>query len=644
MNLMCSKLGSLKPRLALALASLVGLGASLTHAQQLNGPAKAANDRLSAAITANPNLTQSPSTLLVQFKAGAADAGQAQALQGVGATVIYQYSLVPGLLAIEVGNGLTVAQAIAQLSANPAVQYAEPDYIVRHTGVPNDANFNLQWGCHNTGQNILGSVGVVDADIDGPEAWDNFTGDPNFVVAIIDTGTLWSHPDLAANIWTNPGEVPGNGVDDDGNGYVDDTRGWDFFSSDNNPTDSDGHGTHTAGTVGAISNNGTGVAGVCWNVKLMPLRFLGPGGGSISGAIASLQYAVGKGVKVSNNSWGGGGFSQSMLNAINNSQSVGHVFVAAAGNAGTNNDSSPFYPAAYNSANLIAVASTTNKDQKSGFSNYGATTVDIAGPGSDIVSTHLSNGYAYLSGTSMACPHVAGVTALVYGKNPTWTWSQVRTQVLNTARKVSALNGLCVTGGVVNAQAAVGGAPGNTAPAVTISSPTSGSSFSLGVNVNFTGAANDQQQGNMSASLVWVSNLQGTIGNGASFGTTTLAAGTHIVTASVTDAGGLVGQAQVQVTIIGGSLPAAPTTIAVAKVATGQASVTWTDASNNETGFEIQRQKRVGFTWTNTTSLSVGANATQLIDTPGTGIYQYRVRAVNGVGGSAWTSWRQVGL
>jgi subtilisin family serine protease len=629
---------------AIALAGVVGLGAAVTHAQQLVGPARAANERLAAAISANPNLTQSPSTLLVQFKAGVADAGQAQALNAVGATVIYKYTIVPGLFAIEVGNGMTVPQAIAQLSASPAVAYAEPDFIVRHTGIPNDQYFGLQWGCHNTGQSVNGTVGTNDADIDAPEAWDSFTGSPSFVVAIIDSGTLWSHPDLAANIWTNPGEVAGNGVDDDGNGYVDDTRGWDFFSNDNNPTDTDGHGTHTAGTVGAVSNNGIGVAGVCWNVRLMPLRFLGPSGGSTSGAIAAVQYAVGKGVKISNNSWGGGGFSQSLFNAINNGKSVGHLFFAAAGNAGTNNDTSPFYPSNYNLDNVISVAATNSKDQKASFSNYGKTTVDIGAPGDVIASTYLSNGYAYLSGTSMACPHAAGVGALVYAKNPSWTYAQVRDQLFNTVRKIPALANNTVTGGVVNAQAAVAGAPGNTAPTVTISSPGNGSSFSLGANVTFTGSASDVQQGNMSASLVWTSSIQGVIGNGASFGTTALSAGTHIVTASVTDAGGLSGQAQVQVTITGGSLPAAPTNIAAVKNATGQAKVTWTDNAGNETGFEIQRQKRVGFTWTNTTSINAGANATQLIDSPGTGVYQYRVRAINGVGASAWTSWRQVAL
>lgn len=612
------------------------------HAQTLIGSAKAAHQRMTAAVEANPNLTQTPNTVLVQFAGQAQDAGVAAALAAVKGTVIWSYSLVPGLKAIEVG--MPAQQAIAILNATPGVVYAEPDFIVRHTGVPNDTNFGVQWGCHNTGQTIQGSVGVVDADIDAPEAWDNFTGDPNFVVAVIDTGTLWTHPDLSANIWTNPGEIAGNGVDDDANGYVDDIRGWDFFSNDNNPDDSDGHGTHTAGTVGARGNNAAGVAGVCWNVKIMPLRFLGPTGGTTSGAIAALNYAVGKGVKVSNNSWGGGGFSSSLQTAINNSQSVGHVFVAAAGNNGTNNNTSPFYPASYTSANLIAVASTTNKDQKSSFSNYGSTSVDIAGPGSSIASTYLSNGYAYLSGTSMACPHVAGVVALVYGKNPSWTWSQVRTQVLNTARPVAALNGLCVTGGVVNAAAAVGGAPGNTAPTVVISSPTSGSSFSLGANVTFTGSANDAEQGNLSGSLSWSSNLQGVIGSGGSFGTTGLIAGTHTITASVTDAGGLSGQAQIFVTITGGSAPAAPTNLAVAKVATGTASISWTDNSGNETGFEIQRQRRTGSTWGQTTTLNAAANATQLQDAPGTGIYQYRIRSVNATGSSAWTSWRQVGL
>ena len=287
--------------------------------------------------------------------------------------------------------------------------------------LPNDTYFNLEWGLHNTGQTIQGQVGIADADIDCPEAWDLSTGNASFVIADIDTGMQWTHPDLDGNVWSNPGEIAGNGIDDDGNGYIDDTRGWDFYSVDNNPDDGDGHGTHTAGTIGAEGNNGIGVVGVNWQCKIMPLRFLGPFGGSTSDAILAVNYAAAKGVRVSNNSWGGGGFSQGLFDAINAAKAVGHVFVAAAGNNGSNNDSSPFYPASYNLDNLISVAATDNRDNRASFSNYGAVSVDLGAPGVNVASTYTASGYAYLSGTSMATPHVTGVVALVEALNPSWT-------------------------------------------------------------------------------------------------------------------------------------------------------------------------------------------------------------------------------
>jgi len=258
----------------------------------------------------------------------------------------------------------------------------------------------------------------------------------------------------------NPGEIPGDAVDNDGNGYIDDVHGWDFFANDADPMDENGHGTHTSGTVCAEGNNGIGVSGVVWHCKIMALRFLDANGsGYTSDAIAALNYAVDMGVKVSNNSWGGGGFSQAMYDAIQNAGNSGDLFVAAAGNGGQdgigdNDDLTPFYPASYDLGNIISVAATDNRDQLAGFSNYGIASVDLGAPGVDIASTMLS-GYYWSSGTSMATPHVTGVVALVYGLHPDWSYQQVRDRIFNTVRPVAALNGKTATGGIVNAYAAV---------------------------------------------------------------------------------------------------------------------------------------------------------------------------------------------
>lgn len=416
-------------------------------------------------LEANPGMRYDPTSLLVRFKAHDNEARKEDLRRMVGLGTRRAYTSVDNLELIDVR--IDVQTAIEHLS--PYVEYAEPNWVQRKTGVPNDTYFSLQWGCHNTGQTIQGDVGVPDADIDATEAWDVITNASGVVVAVIDTGTDWDHPDLAANIWSNPGEIPGNGQDDDNNGYVDDVRGWDFYSNDANPDDSDGHGSHTAGTVGAVGNNGTGVAGVAWSCQIVPLRFLGPQGGFTSDAISAVEYCTTNGIRVSNNSWGGGGFSSGLDSAINASKSVGHVFVAAAGNDGTNNDSIPHYPSNYSRDNIISVAATDNQDnlanEPTWGSNYGANTVDIGAPGVNIASTWSAGGYVWSGGTSMATPHVTGVAVLLLAQNPGWSYSQIIDRIYNTARPLSSLSGLCTTGGMLNANDAVsGGGGGDTTP------------------------------------------------------------------------------------------------------------------------------------------------------------------------------------
>ncbi|MFM8538294.1 MAG: S8 family serine peptidase, partial [Planctomycetaceae bacterium] len=335
-----------------------------------------------------------------------------------------------------------------------------PDFQIDASLTPNDPLYGSLYGLHNTGQ----SGGTAGADIDAAAAWDVSTGSRDVVVAVIDEGIDFSHGDLAANMWTNPAEIPGNGVDDDANGFIDDVHGFDFHNNRGNvfsAADGDLHGTHVAGTIGAVGNNATGVVGVNWQTSLMSLKFLGPDGGSTSHAIRAGNYATmmrttyGVNVRVTNNSWGGGGYVQGLLDAINAGGAANILFVAAAGNDGRNTDTTPSYPASYTSPFIVSVAATDRRDALASFSNYGLTSVDLGAPGVNIVSTVPSNGYASLSGTSMASPQVAGAAALALSVAPTLSVTDLKNLLLTTADPIPALAGKTVTGGRLNANALV---------------------------------------------------------------------------------------------------------------------------------------------------------------------------------------------
>ncbi len=619
---------------------------SLMSAEQ----ASRALARAKAAMENNPGLDAVPGQVIVKFRNG--DEG----LKGLARNVVNGRTIrnlkgVQGLEHLEVG--MPVDQAVEVLSALPFVEYAEPDYIVRPLAAPNDQFIGLQWGVNNTGQSVNGVTGTPDADIDGFEAWDVRTSAANIIVAVIDSGVQWSHPDLDGNIWVNGDEIAGNGIDDDGNGYVDDVRGWDFFDNDNNPDDTDGHGTHCAGTVGAEGNNGIGVAGVAWDVQIMPLRFIGPFGGSTSDAIEAVNYAVANGAKISNNSWGGGGFNTALRDAIANAGANDHLFVAAAGNNGANADQSPSYPAAYPNDNIISVAATDSRDRLASFSNYGVNSVDLGAPGVTIASTYSGSGYVYLSGTSMASPHVAGAAAVLWAENPTWTYAQVRDRLYATVRPTSAMNGTTATGGVLNLQAALGNGgggggepPANTAPSVSIAAPSGGSSFVQGTSVTFWATASDSEDGNLGASVVWTSSRDGQFGTGATFSTSSLSVGTHTITASVTDSGGLSDSATTSITITEqptAQPPATPGGFSVVDNADGTAGISWGDVAD-ESGYEIEREKaKRNGGWNGTQIVgSTGADVTTFTDASGTGTFQYRVRAVNAAGVSNWSGWIEV--
>ncbi len=291
--------------------------------------------------------------------------------------------------------------------------------------------------------------------MDVAEAWDATTGSTNIRIGVIDTGVAWRHPDLEGQIALNPGEIPGNRVDDDNNGYVDDIRGWDFYANDNNPDDEHMHGTHVAGTIGARANNAIGIAGVMWQVGIVPLRFLGANGsGANSDAIDAIAYATQLGVKITNNSWGGGEFSQAMKDVIDAAGAANALFVAAAGNDASR---SPMYPAGYSSANILSVAASDNKDALASFSNYddGSGWVDVAAPGVHIYSLDLGVGYKFLNGTSMATPAVSGVCGLLRSINPDLPATTVIDWIKNSVDPKTSLTGKVLTGGRVNAQNAI---------------------------------------------------------------------------------------------------------------------------------------------------------------------------------------------
>jgi subtilisin family serine protease len=357
----------------------------------------------------------------------------------------------------------TVDDAIARMKGLPEVEYAEPNYIYTHEAVSNDPYYTTSsrlWGMYGDGTSPANQYGSQ-----AGEAWAaGHTGTATVYVGIIDEGYMYTHEDLAANAGKNPYEISGNGIDDDGNGYKDDVYGWDFDGNNNTVFDgiADDHGTHVAGTIGAVGGNGKGVAGICWNVRLLDAKFLGATGGTTANAILAVDYftnlkSKGLNIVATNNSWGGGGFSQLLKDAIDRAGAQNILFIAAAGNNATDNDVTPSYPASYTSSNIIAVAAITSTGTLASFSQYGATSVDIGAPGQAIYSSvpvksgkKVVSGYASYNGTSMATPHVTGACALYASTHPGSTPAQIKAAILGSAVPTASLAGKCVTGGRLN--------------------------------------------------------------------------------------------------------------------------------------------------------------------------------------------------
>jgi subtilisin family serine protease len=452
--------------LAIVLVGLASLNASANVSARHSTPlfAPAGNSRSESGslfptgVVPTPPGSPASDGLLVRFRAGASPAARGRLRAASGARLSRTFQLVPGLELLRASSRRAALKAFAALSRNPDVRYVTPDLAYHVQTVPNDPLFNEE--------TEMPSIGA-------PQAWSRSTGSSSVIVAVLDTGIDLTHPDLEQNIWTNP--HPGE------DGFVEDLHGWNFAENNNDPSDAYGHGTHVAGIIGAVGNNGIGVAGENWNVQLMSLKVCNNEGNCFfSAMIKALEYAVQHGAKVANASFGGSGAaSPPVEEAIRAAGKAGLLLVAAAGNEASDTDNLPFYPADYELDNVVAVAATSRFHELSSFSNFGPGTVQLGAPGEEILSTlptsgrlNSSTGYGKLSGTSMAAPVVSGAAALLWSLHPTWTPQQIRARLLSSVQANSALLGRVASCGEVNVANAT--APSETEPSLCVVATGSG--------------------------------------------------------------------------------------------------------------------------------------------------------------------------
>lgn len=661
-----------------AAAALVGLATLNAHSQTLppveispGGPSYAAGE------------------ILVQFKPDVTDAQMVTAFQQ-GRLGLIKHIHTPAMQdRAQIGltraaTAMPVPVAVRLLNSLPGVEFAEPNWLVTADNESNDPYYwdtslpGPLWGMYGDDTpSPIGPVGTTNPfGSQAEKAWAaGFIGSRDICVGIIDTGFQPDHLDLAANVWTNPGEIPGNGIDDDGNGYVDDAHGWNAIANNGVIYDPgyDVHGTHVAGTVGAVGGNGTGVAGVNWDVTLISGKFLGrDGSGWTSDALEAIDYMTalktrkGLNIVALNNSWGGGGFSQALLDAITRAANAGILFLAAAGNAATNTDLSPFYPAVYNTTAsagydaVISVAAINRQGGKSSFSNYGQTTVDLGAPGGEranlndstvrdpnveIVSTVPPNTYGHLRGTSMATPHVTGAVALHGSVNPGATASQTRNDLLTAGvRPLAALEGITVTGGTLDVGRLMERAP------IALDAPVAPANLQATV---ISAARVDLSWADQSANELGFA-LERSSDNGQTYvladtvganlttysDRTALPGSTYWYRVRAYNPGGSsTYTATVSVTTPLVYPPNAPSSLTAKAQSPGKGvALAWKDNANNEDGFQIER--KTGSTGTWQLLATPPANTTQFTDTATVRrtTYVYRVRAFNAAGGSLYSN------
>ncbi len=450
-----------------------------------------------------------PGELLVKLNAGSEPGLMGDFASEYGAQVVERFDIPKNifksfdgeLLRLKLPQGIEVAEAVAAMQKDDRVVYAEGNEVIRlpetidgeQTQAPDDLSEKL-WGLNNTGQN----GGTAGADISALEAWEVTTGDGSDngpLIAVIDTGIDYNHPDLKANLWTNPGEIPGNGVDDDGNGVIDDVHGYNAFADSGDPLDGHSHGTHCAGTIGAVGNNGEGVTGVMQNANLMAVKIFSDSGRTSADAIVrGILYSAKMGADITSNSWGGGGRSQAIYDAFASNPAL-HVI--AAGNSNYDNDKRDNFPSNYDLDNIVAVAATNRHDNRASFSQWGAKNVDVAAPGRDIWST-VPGGYGNKSGTSMATPHVSGVAGLIASAFPDASPLEIKDRLIYGSDRVDSLTDISVSDGRVNAAASL--EDDSVAPGTPSRFSLSGLS-TRGIDVSWNIPGDDGDQGN-AASMV----------------------------------------------------------------------------------------------------------------------------------------------
>ncbi|MEI6805415.1 MAG: S8 family peptidase [Myxococcaceae bacterium] len=416
---------------------------------------------LVASILALPSYAESNNNrLIVRFKEGISSFAASTIHKSLGLRSQKRLQHLGAVEIVELPKNMSLSAAQKLYVKNPQVLYAEPDFTIRVNPIRStllhkkDEQYSQQWALNNIGQKVGKIDGKVDADINAPEAWNVTKGDRDVVLGIIDTGILYTHPDLVDNVWTNAGEIPGNNKDDDGDGYIDDVHGINAMDKTGDPLDDNGHGTHCSGIMGGTNTKGQGIFGVNQKVSIVGCKFLdSDGSGNMSDALVCMDYFTKLKTRTDNPvnlvainaSWGGRSSSKAMQDAIKVLGDNGILFVAAAGNDTEDNDKKASFPANFKLANIISVAATNNRDELSSFSNFGNKSVHVAAPGEDILSTYLDNGYETLSGTSMATPHATGLIGLLKAKDPSLTPIQLKNLVMAGGTSLNILSGKVIS-------------------------------------------------------------------------------------------------------------------------------------------------------------------------------------------------------